>query len=152
MLNIFILFTMGFEKIIIYVQVHVYTCSVFRTNGAVHIVKHCHFYFGVMQYVLCSYSILHGLMYCKWWIFLPWTYLLSLSACMQWSLLASIPPFYFSFCSDGYEEDALMMSESVVVISGLLKGLHIIDYTVTMKGKDLYKAVSGLLAAQTYSN
>ena len=56
-------------------------------------------------------------------------------------------PFSSSFCSDWYEEDALMMSESVVVISDLLMGLNVIDYIVTMYGKDFARPVGGLLAA-----
>ena len=35
-----------------------------------------------------------------------------------------------------------MMSESVVVIPGLLMGLNVIDYTVMMKGDEFDQAVS----------
>ena len=46
--------------------------------------------------------------------------------------------------SEFYEEDALMMSEGMDLISGLLMGLSIIDYTVMMTGEEFDRTVSTL--------
>ena len=57
----------------------------------------------------------------------------------------SIDPF-INFCtlhSEWYDSDALMMSEEcTVVIAGLLMGLNVIDYTISLSGEDFDKPVS----------
>ena len=49
---------------------------------------------------------------------------------------------YVSPSRECYEEDSLMMSEGMDLISGLLMGLNIIDYTVMMTGEEFDRAVS----------
>ena len=47
-----------------------------------------------------------------------------------------------SILSECYEADALMMSEGMDVISGLLMGLSVIDYTVMITGEEFDRSVS----------
>ena len=49
----------------------------------------------------------------------------------------------FVFNSEWYEGGALMLTdECTVVISGLLMGLNVIDYSVSLTGEDFDRAVS----------
>ena len=52
--------------------------------------------------------------------------------------------------SNWYQEDARMMSELVVVITGPLMGLNIINYMVMMKGEDFERLVSCFLKQILY--
>ena len=45
------------------------------------------------------------------------------------------------FFSECYEEDALMMSEGLDVITGLLMGLNVLDYTVMLTGEEFDRPV-----------
>ena len=46
-----------------------------------------------------------------------------------------------AFLSECYEEDALMMSEGLDVITGLLMGLNVLDYTVMLAGEEFDRPV-----------
>ena len=56
-----------------------------------------------------------------------------------------LSPFLYNILctSDWYEDGALMLTdECTVVISGLLMGLNVIDYSVSLTGEDFDRAVS----------